>query len=156
MLLPPSGARLAMVRGNFGESEPRWPGLRNRGLPREGDAAGGRILIRERHGTFPRQLSGSGLALLSHKFGDLGKSGQTALDHSLEADAKMARNIHRAARDHEHVAVGQSVPKPLWIVAGALAEQVKRPLWPKRFVSRFFQTLDHPIFVLQKAMACRC
>jgi hypothetical protein len=31
----------------------------------------------------------------------------------------MTRNIHRAARDHEHVAVGERIPKPFWVVARA-------------------------------------
>ena len=68
------------------------------------------------------------------------KTGRLRSTISLEA-----RNIHRAARDHEHVAVGKRVPKPFWVVARAFAKQVERPFWRKHFVSRFFQSLDHPI-----------
>jgi TonB dependent receptor len=37
-----------------------------------------------------------------------------------------------------------AIPDPEGPSTRALAEQVERPLWPKHFVSRFSQSLDHP------------
>ena len=90
---------------------------------------------------------GAGLRSFRISSATSAKTGRLRSTISLEAVRQIENRPEHplCCRDHEHVAVGQSVPKPFWVVARALAEQVERPLWPKHFVSRFFQSLDHPI-----------